>query len=1005
MANRSLGTLTIDLIARTAGFVEGMDAATRASNDWSQKVARNAAAAAANTSKMQRDFTADMAKLEAALDPTTAALKTLAVTQAGVNELFKASDIDTAQYVRYSASINKMRQDLTGETAAAERAAAAQQNTAAAFNRLKASLDPASAAADRLRENLALLNTAKASGLVDSATYAKLNTQLQELNATAVKGKLSAGQMEQGWSIALYQVKDGFESLVSGGSPIRTLAQQLPMLLLSFGSVGATLSAFAAAINPVVVGVVALVGVVAYFGYQAYAASQRNTEFNQVLAATGNISGQTAKSLTAAADALSKTRDVSMSAAAEAVKLATGIADSADQITLFSDAAVLISKNTGQSVSDVIKEFDKLNDDPVKALQNLNDQYNFANKALYDHVKALSDSGDKASAVTLIIDALSASQKQFGDNSASTMSTVSGWWDTLIGKASQYKTWLDTVGSNATNFKAPNAAPPTGLAWLDNSYAAQAKTDKAAQDAAAQDTAYAQKQMGIIQQVTSQYKIFNKEQISAAAEIDALTERGRTNAQKRADEEKKYSIQLKKGVIDQKQYNSAMAAVDNLYKDPKTPKPKQDKLATAYQNRLDALQRQAALVNTTGLKDQDPTELDKVNYDIATGKLEKLNEAQKENLRNAAKQVDAANALKAAAEDQAKAQAFAEGLSRENANIKQGNDVQFVGAGMGSQARSRMQDMVKIQQDYANKQADLQKQYNTGKIHKSLYDTETKDLQSALDDRIKIQQDYWDKLDKQKSDWQSGALDSLQDYMTTAQDYNQQAADAVSSVLQTATSSIAENITAVITGTESIGDALRNVGQAILTSIVDALAKMAAQWIVNQALMMALGQSSTAASAAMAAESAIAWAPAATAASIATFGGAAIAGTAANVSAMATGYGLFGMAHDGVDSVPQTGTWLLQKGERVTTAKTSAKLDATLDRVSSSSSGGGGTYAPTIPISINGNPSDATIELTRKAAREGAIQGYKMVNKDLQTGTGTTHANLTSRYNTKRSAR
>lgn len=42
-----------------------------------------------------------------------------------------------------------------------------------------------------------------------------------------------------------------------------------------------------------------------------------------------------------------------------------------------------------------------------------------------------------------------------------------------------------------------------------------------------------------------------------------------------------------------------------------------------------------------------------------------------------------------------------------------------------------------------------------------------------------------------------------------------------------------------------------------------------------------------------------------------------------------------GMAHDGIDSIPQTGTWLLEKGERVTTANTSAKLDATLARVDS----------------------------------------------------------------------
>lgn len=40
-----------------------------------------------------------------------------------------------------------------------------------------------------------------------------------------------------------------------------------------------------------------------------------------------------------------------------------------------------------------------------------------------------------------------------------------------------------------------------------------------------------------------------------------------------------------------------------------------------------------------------------------------------------------------------------------------------------------------------------------------------------------------------------------------------------------------------------------------------------------------------------------------------------------------------GMAHEGIDSVPETGTWLLEKGERVVTENTSAKLDNLLTRI------------------------------------------------------------------------
>ncbi|MBO08034.1 MAG: hypothetical protein CL478_07150 [Acidobacteria bacterium] len=46
------------------------------------------------------------------------------------------------------------------------------------------------------------------------------------------------------------------------------------------------------------------------------------------------------------------------------------------------------------------------------------------------------------------------------------------------------------------------------------------------------------------------------------------------------------------------------------------------------------------------------------------------------------------------------------------------------------------------------------------------------------------------------------------------------------------------------------------------------------------------------------------------------------------------------MAHEGIDSIPQTGTWLLEKGERVTTAETSAKLDAVLNDIRTGQQGG-----------------------------------------------------------------
>lgn len=48
MAGKSLGTLTIDLIARTGGFVQGMDKAERSSQKWRDNVKKDAAVVGAS---------------------------------------------------------------------------------------------------------------------------------------------------------------------------------------------------------------------------------------------------------------------------------------------------------------------------------------------------------------------------------------------------------------------------------------------------------------------------------------------------------------------------------------------------------------------------------------------------------------------------------------------------------------------------------------------------------------------------------------------------------------------------------------------------------------------------------------------------------------------------------------------------------------------------------------------------------------------------------------------
>ncbi|EIY5056403.1 MULTISPECIES: phage tail tape measure protein [Klebsiella] len=427
----------------------------------------------------------------------------------------------------------------------------------------------------------------------------------------------------------------------------------------------------------------------------------------------------------------------------------------------------------------------------------------------------------------------------------------------------------------------------------------------------------------------------------------------------------------------------------------------------AFKSRLLELQKQAALIETTGKKTAEVTELEKVNFDITSGNLKALSEAQKEQLRYAAKIIDSKKEELRLNQENAKLAEFVSGLDRQNKIIRQGYDNDLAGRSLGLKDRSRMRELNNIQQDFEYKQADLLKQYQSGDITKSVYESETDALKSSLEERLQIQEDYYHESDGLRNDWESGISSALSDFADSSSDYYQQAADAMTSILGSATDSISEHLYDVISGTESMGEAIKGIFSDLGKSVIKALVDMAAQWIVYQGVQMLVNKSAQASAIPSMIANAQATALQAQLAAFASTAAIPIVGPGLAPAAMAaaaaitepmvaaiSAASLSGMAHDGIDAVPETGTWLLQKGERVTTAATSAKLDATLDRVANQSTGGGTIYSPTITIPINGNPSDATLALVRKAADEGAERGYQKAVNSVASGQGDLHKAL-----------
>lgn len=423
----------------------------------------------------------------------------------------------------------------------------------------------------------------------------------------------------------------------------------------------------------------------------------------------------------------------------------------------------------------------------------------------------------------------------------------------------------------------------------------------------------------------------------------------------------------------------------------KAPDAGAKKLDSAFKSTEQNYLRQIALIDTTGKKTIEVTEAQKLQFDLASGNLVGINAEQQKRLEGLAAEVDQMEKLKKANQENAKAAAFAAGLSSENSNAKASNNIDIQGSGLGDTERDRLKELLGIQRDYLDKQADLQKQYQGGDISKDLYDQETSALESALQERLELQEGHYKDLDSLREDWSSGVSDAWQNFADEATNYSQIAADNVSSLFGSATSSISDGLYDIITGTESVGDSLSNMVAGFGQSVIKALTDMAAQWIAYKALQMTVGQTTQATAAINSYASAAAtpitgWltAPAAMAGALA-----------------ATAPILAGMAHDGIDSIPETGTWLLQKGERVTTASTSAKLDQTLDRVGRQSSAGG-SYNTNVEMHINGDPDAKTIAMMEEAVRRGAQQGYQQVTGDLATGRGQVSKALGVSWATKR---
>lgn len=214
-------------------------------------------------------------------------------------------------------------------------------------------------------------------------------------------------------------------------------------------------------------------------------------------------------------------------------------------------------------------------------------------------------------------------------------------------------------------------------------------------------------------------------------------------------------------------------------------------------------------------------------------------------------------------------------------------------------------------------------------------------------------------------------------------------------------------LTGLIDGTQSLQEAMANVGSTIINSVISSLVEMGMQWVKNQVMGQAAAAASLASTMAQATAAASAWAPAAMSASIATYGSAAAVGQSAYAASLLSAKGLaVAGAREHGGPVSASSMYRVGEGGKPEIFKASNgsqyMIPGDNGRVISNRDmgGGGGAFNYSPVIQVNGDPTEQTLAMLEAAVKRGAQQGYAMAVSDVASGKGKLSNALTNNFNT-----
>lgn len=825
----------------------------------------------------------------------------------------------------------------------------------------------------------------------------------------AKRAGISVGQYRAAMRTLPAQFTDIATQLAGGQSPWLILLQQGGQIKDSFGGLRPTFSALMGSLNPVTLGITALGATVGALGYAFYTGQSTLSDYTKTLELTGNKAGQTANNLLFVTEQLEDSGSSFTKAKAAVIALASAGADLGGNYQAIASDIARLSDVAGVEVNKLAEIFGKITSDPEAGLKAMSEQYGHVTAAQLDYVHSLQEAGKYTEAL----------------NYANTLA------------ASGFKDMADNIQQNMGFLERAANAVGDAFSWMWNKLLDFGKQDSLQKqladatdqlyelDKALRGNVQGQQRIGleraadqarkavnsITDQLHAEQRKSEEKERQAALErsslanqkhFQSIADAGLTKEQQRAQEYQR----LNRYIEERKKLNQALSAeeiaqykkgIEEKYKDPKKPKQKGVTVSagdrTSDQTSAETLQLMTqlkVLQQHKGLNDTISEERKKL-WSLQA-KFTVIEEAAQTRALSKEEQSLLASKDKVLAQAEVNAKLGDQISAQERLNKLQDNSLKYVtqmrektaaiteSAGLSDRDSQRNIERAQLRQGWQNQGGNLE-------------DEGYKKELSALEG-------YYAAQDEMRSNWLAGVESSWQNYADMATNYNQIAAEATNTALSGVTSTLQQGLYDLATQSEDAGDALSNMIEGFGKTVIQTLTQLAAQWLVYQGIQLLVGETTQATAVSPMIANAQATALQAQLAAYASTAAIPIVGPGLAPAALAAAAGvttplvaaisasaLAGMAHDGIDKIPETGTWLLKKGERVTTAGTSAKLDATLDQVRQQRTTGGRPIVAEFHNTFSGKPDDAMLASFDKRQRESEKRLVKYLTSQVMEPT------------------